>query len=189
MKYFIYYLTIGIFCIISRGLSAQITTNPLADFLARYHREAHEKVYRLVCDIDNDGNPDVFLSYASNIDKDGECGWVLYLRRDTNFIDAAGLTKDGIPDSSLSPTFCVYRYVIGSIPEINAWGLLTSEISTGTNGGTQYKAIIVQGNAFRMVDIVKSSTVSSPSSPSSNPTQIPSRFPMPLNPTIEELNP
>lgn len=175
--------------LITPSVLGQSIADPLADFLARYHRDPGEKVYRLTCDIDHDGNMDVFLAYSSNIEEDGDCGWTLYLQRGGAYINASALDENGDADYSQSPVFNIHRYVIGMIPELGKWGLLTSEVSTGQNGGTQLRAVIVQGNAFQMVDVGSFSPSMPTPTPSPGSTPTPSRFPSPPTPAIEELNP
>lgn len=179
----IYYIPIAIILLLTGDGFGQDITKPLTDFLARYDRGPDDKVYRLICDVDHDGQMDVFLAFSSNLEKNGDCGWTLYLKRDAKYIDAPGLSDDGNPDSTLGITFNIHEYVIGNISELGKWGLLTTETGTGDNNGTQLKAVIIEGNAFKMVDV--GAFIDGNATPAPGP----SRFPQPPTPAIEELNP
>jgi len=174
----------------SRLMYSQDIVDPVADFSAKYEGKSGDKIYRLVCDLENNGKPDIFLAYSSSLESDGDCGWVLYLNRNGKYITAPGLTEHGGTDSTLGITFNIKRYKIGNIAELDKWGLLTSETSTGVNNGTQLKAIIVEGNTFKMVDVGSYQLYTGPTpTPSPGSTPVPSRFPNPPVPAIEELNP
>ena len=188
---------VGLILIVQACVFGADITDPLADFLASFERNTGDKVYRLKCDIENNGGEAVFLAYSHDIDSDGDCGWTLYLKRNGVYIRATGINESGNIVDYLSPTFNIHRYVIGNIPELSQFGLLTSEVSLGRTGGTQLRAVVIIGNSFKMTNVggfqsyvpTPTPTPGNGGSPTPTPTPAPSRFPNPPVPAIEELNP
>lgn len=174
-----------VFFFVALPLWATDIMDPLANYLSVYERDAGDKVYRLTCDLENNGVQAVFLAYSHDIDSSGEGTWTLYLKRGSVYIKPSRLLEDGTTNTYSCPGFNINRYFIGMISELGKWGLLTSEITSGHNGGTQYKAIIIVGDSFKLVDVGSFL----PYDPSAPPSTAPSRFPTPLTPTLEILNP
>jgi hypothetical protein len=166
-------------------LRAQTTiTNPLQHFKSESDLEGVTKIYKLEVDINNDGIKEVFLSTGKSDPPDvDEFLWDLYIAKPGGqYVLADEKTNTGVRQNACVG-FKKDQYWVGLIPELNRYGLLYLSCGRGGQAKCQLKAIVLEGDAFKEIEIGQ------PVSAETNAVQLAQRFTNPPTPAVQELAP
>lgn len=180
--------TISLLCcaaLTTGSLHAQTTTtNPLQHFKSEWDLEGVTKIYKLEVDINNDGLNEVFFSTGKSDPPDvDEFAWALYIAKPGGQYILAGEKTDTGVRQNAGVGFKKDQYWVGLIPELNRYGLLHLSCGRGGQAKCQLKAIVVEGVAFKKIEIGQ------PVSAETNAEQLAQRFTNPPTPAVQELVP
>jgi|LakMenE01Jun11ns_1017448.scaffolds.fasta_scaffold9928650_2 hypothetical protein len=140
-------------------------SDPVSDFRSR--NTTNGALCKIVFDWNNDSKNDVFICQKSHYEESKESGetisWTAYLTQNINneYILCEGKEYDENGEQSISdgaiPNFDPEQFFVGSIPEINKFGLVTCYIENPKEGDpiAYVFALVLTGGIFKEYEIAK----------------------------------
>ncbi len=154
------FLLASILILVSNLSSARaqqtLISDPKADFLAELAMDSpNDQLLELVADVNYDGLPDVFLAYSISCKDTADVGdgyaWSLYVAQPGGgYFKAAVKDTSGHTSSNRLIDFRKDAYVIGYIPEIKQYGLLTLDegmVAKSKGPQVRLRALVIVGNS------------------------------------------